>query len=82
MPYIKPEKRSEINIMIKRKPRDAGELCYVMYKIALEYLGKDYNFARFGEVAWALDRARRELEERYLQPYEEKKRRENGDVTA
>jgi hypothetical protein len=49
--------------------------------LCIEYLEEEgVTFATLGEACWALDSAKREIERRIVNPYEDKKLLLNGDV--
>ncbi len=78
MPYIKQERYHEAML----SPETAGELNY-----AITHLLKDYIYIRGGlsyqiinDCLGALEGAKLEFTRRIVNPYEDKKIKENGDV--
>lgn len=82
MPYIKQEYRKEL----EKHPlavQDAGELNYVITRIALAYWNGVYgkqNYQKINDIVGALEGAKLEFYRRIAAPYEDKKIAENGDV--
>jgi activator of 2-hydroxyglutaryl-CoA dehydratase len=78
MPYVKEWKRTAVN---HQHPMDTGELCYVFYETALVYIAqRGKNFESISAAIGMLERAAHEVERRVLDPYEDKKIKENGDI--
>lgn len=87
MPYIKKDKRTEMDTM-RRVPLNAGELNYKITRVINRYwqdfgeLGviqkKGYQAAN--DIVGALESAKLEFYRRHVAPYEDKKIKENGDV--
>ena len=88
MPYIKKEKRHEINLDIQELINTLEELGYekgdLNYSITLlvqfyiKHHGKSYN--TLSDVTGVLNDVKTEFERRVVAPYEDKKIKENGDV--
>jgi len=79
MPYIKKERREELDL--KFDPKTAGELNYVLTTQLLNYVflnGESYQ--SYNDALGALEGAKLELYRRQIAPYEDVKARENGDV--
>lgn len=83
MPYIKKEDRVEL-YKGQRVARNAGELNFVVTTICMKYLDghgcEELSYAKINEVVGALECAKLELYRRAAAPYEDEKRKENGDV--
>lgn len=80
MPYIKIERRIELNTR-RSMPEDAGELNYLFTTIANEYLTrKGVRYQHINDLIGALEGAKLELYRRVAVPYEDKKKEENRDV--
>jgi len=80
MPYIENERRDQLDVY-GDIPHDAGELTFVLQVHLREYL--EHNGLRYQQLAeclGALEGAKLDLIERVINPYEVKKREENGDV--
>jgi hypothetical protein len=78
MPYIKPERKSEL---VNEQANYSGELNYKITELAIEYLdhkGKSYD--TINEIMGAMECAKLEFYRRVAVPYEETKKEENGDV--
>ena len=92
MPYIRQEKRSEIEseldqLIIKLLESEsdvgiAGRLNYLISSITGAILNNDerVSYARINELIGALECAKLELYRRIAAPYEDDKSRLNGDV--
>ena len=79
MPYIKKQRRLEIDFM-RDIPQTAGELNYMFTFLADAYLQDGFNYQRINDVIGALEGAKFELYRRLAAPYEDIKIEENGDV--
>jgi hypothetical protein len=84
MPYIKKEARekfeNEINLLVENI-NEPGELNYVIYKILvglIKKLGMSYRIS--SSLITELECCKLEFYRRILAPYEDLKRKENGDV--
>ena len=80
MPYIKPEGRTALRRQ-EAFPKTAGELNFVITDAIDDWLlehGVSYDHINM--VVGALECAKLEFYARIARPYEEIKRRENGDV--
>jgi len=78
MPYIDEKKRS---LARDGKPKDAGELNYLITTTLLKYLeehGKNYQI--INEIMGALECAKTEFYRRIVVPYEDIKKEDNGDI--
>jgi len=80
MPYIKKEDRKIWEDMALALPKTAGELNYVLTKIALVYLPDVPRYNDYNEVIGVLECMKQEFYRRAVAPYEDKKIKENGDV--
>lgn len=84
MPYIKPEKREEIDKLIPKlgiEITDVGELNYTLTRIAAQYLiGKGLSYEQINAVSGVLQKVAAEFDMRVTRPYEELKIFQNGDV--
>jgi hypothetical protein len=82
MPYIDRQARERIAAL--GSPVTMGELTYVLFKTVKDYANRHgegtYVFQDLGEVVAALEQAKDEFQRTVIHPYEERKRRENGDV--
>lgn len=79
MPYIHKEFRKDIDD--GDIPVSVGELTYLFYSKALEYL--EYhakNFSTLSSIVAAFECAKLEFYRRHIAPYEDEKIQENGDV--
>jgi hypothetical protein len=82
MPYILSERRDDL-IHRGYDMESAGELNYILTRILIRYMeqrGKSYQ--TFNDIMGALDGAKMEFYRRVVAPYEDIKRKENGDVYA
>jgi hypothetical protein len=90
MPYVKENKRNEINkedydtgsiALFIEDIECAGDLNYTFTIIALDYLSrKGENYQHINDVIGALEGAKLEFYRRLVGPYEDTKIKENGDV--
>jgi len=81
MPYIKAEDREMLDVVLdKLHPGlSAGELAYIVYRLLLKAtLGG--SFVTFATMTGAVLAATREFNLRIVDPYENSKRADNGDV--
>ena len=86
MPYIKNEDRKKFKAVMfpflvsaELNRLTAGELNYLFTRIIDRQLD-GANYARYNEIIGALECCKLELYRRLLCPYEDKKKKENGDV--
>ena len=83
MPYIPTSLRKEVN---REGPWSPGELNYWITNELLEYLARrasldnGQGYAHYSEVVGVLECVKQEFIRRILNPYEDKKIKENGDV--
>jgi hypothetical protein len=81
MPYIRQEKRKVLDEKIRAISDEVstdGELNYVITKLLLGMDGDSYE--DFQNLIGTLECAKQEFYRRKIVPYEEKKRKENGEV--
>lgn len=79
MPYIDPAQREEI--LFERSAETPGELAFVLYSDIMDYIKPlDMSFLLLNEVVGVLENVKMEFVRRYVAPYEDHKREENGDV--
>jgi len=80
MPYIK-EYNKKLLLRQDKQEETAGELNYSITRLCLRYLenhGECYQ--TYNDIIGVLTCAKTELYLRKITPYENKKRKENGDV--
>lgn len=88
MPYITHELRDEIRpdlepllALVRCGITDVGVLNYILTMIANEYwLNNGQNYRAINNVIGAFECAKHEFTRRVVVPYEERKRKNNGDV--
>jgi hypothetical protein len=87
MPYIRREIRASYAEPLEKlggklayQGVPSGVLNYVITELVLWWLGKSPNYTRFNEAIGVLECAKLELYRRAVAPYEDQKRKENGDV--
>ncbi len=87
MPYIDQRQRAKWDEVLKEilksellHEASAGQLNYVITKLLLGWLGPQARYGDFNEAMGVLSCVGQELYRRKIVPYENKKRRENGDV--
>jgi hypothetical protein len=82
MPYIKPERREEIDelvhLMKVMKVKADGDLNYILYKYCKNHIKPSYNNLK--NFCGELRQCATEIERRILAPYEDSKIQKNGDV--
>lgn len=79
MPYIAQYKRDELNDGVP--PMNVGSLNYVLTKLILRYLrNRCLSYETCNEIVGVLDNVKDEFKRRVQYPYEDKKKKENGDV--
>ena len=84
MPYIKQDKRNELDVYnLKRLPEVPGELNYMISKLCHHYISsKGLSYTIINEVVGALECAKLELYRTLAADLEDKKRVENGPVSV
>lgn len=82
MPYIKPNRRKEMDKIVKLMYTSDvsadGDLNYILYKYCKYYVEISYNNLK--NYCGELRQCATEIERRILAPYEDKKKEESGDV--
>lgn len=81
MPYIKQERREQVQPKVDNYSTTSGELNFQITSLLLEYIkynGKQYQ--QINDVIGALEGAKLEFYRRFAAKYEDKKAEENGDV--
>ena len=82
MPYIKPEERHNMDIVVETMKRQNvepdGRLNYVLYKLCKDSVEPSYNNLK--NYCAELRQCATEIERRILAEYEDLKCSENGDV--
>jgi len=79
MPYIKADRRPELNQ--GECPKNAGELNYILTKEIDRYRREHGDsYAVFNDIMGAIEGAKLEFYRRKVVPYENIKITENGDV--
>lgn len=83
MPYIDKNKRHNIELLfgIDSLIFDPGELNYLITRFVDEFVKrKGEKYSVFNEVVGVLECCKLEYYRRMVAPYEEKKKKQNGDV--
>lgn len=82
MPYIPQKDRPRLrpDVTSASAAEDCGELNYQITTLIRNYLGEHYSYSLFNDVIGVLECAKLELYRRMISPYEDLKRKENGDV--
>lgn len=81
MPYVKQERRAQLDVMVKGLQhviRVDGDLNYVLFALAKRHLEPSYN--TYKNFIGELNETVAEIRRRILAPYEDQKIKENGDV--
>ena len=86
MPYITRDDKdkyepylSRLRSLINEKTKK-GELTYLVYTLGLEFFKDRKSYTNISTAISSLQDAAEELRRRHLNPYEDKKIEENGDV--
>lgn len=80
MPYVDKEARARLSNADNRA-RTPGELNYAITELVINYIElRPLNYATFNEVMGAMAAAQAEFYRRVITPYEDVKKKENGDV--
>lgn len=91
MPYTEQKDRkkfepalSELRKIIKKQIEQGkmtkGDLTYITYALGIEFFKKKPSYTTISTAISCLNDAAEELRRCHLNPYEEKKKKENGDV--
>ena len=88
MPYINtasrealsPELEPLIELIRNGGLWKAGDLNYIITRLAMAYMAQRQSYARYNDVIGALECAKLELYRRRIAPYEDGKIKINGDV--
>ena len=85
MPYVTESRRVVLDDMrlkdVGWECRNAGDLCYCIYKMMVTYLRKhERKFLVMAQAMSAAENAVREFYRREVAPYEDEKIKENGDI--
>jgi hypothetical protein len=87
MPYTKKEDREKYEPILgelRKKMREVetskGDLTYLVYCLGLEYFKDKESYTNMSSAISSLCDAAEEIRRVHLNPYEEKKIKENGDV--
>ncbi len=82
MPYIKKEKRAELESLYIHMCNDQlkadGDINYLLFRYCKEHIKPGYN--NYKNFCGELRQCATEIERRILAKYEEEKKDENGDV--
>lgn len=81
MPYIKDVNRRCDLARGVAVPRDTGELSYTLATVIDDYIAhRGRDFDRLNGVVGVLNTLEAEFQRRFVDPYEDEKRTENGEV--
>ena len=82
MPYIPFEQRQEVrqNFVDGHGIQEPGELAYIISDALSQFVGGQFSYARLATALGAVESAVAEFNRRVIQPYEDGKLAENGDV--
>ena len=84
MPYILEERRKLFDESLKNcadKCESAGDLCYCFYKIICYFIKRNgLSFDNWTKCVSALESTKLEFYRAYMEDYEDKKIRDNGDI--
>lgn len=81
MPYIRPSAREKFAeaLELMPAPENAGELNYLFSVLARQYVQDLSSYQAINDVMGAFSGAQAEFYRRFAVPYEDMKRRDNGD---
>ena len=88
MPYVDQEARDFWDPKIEKLLNaignftHPGELVYVIYRMCLRAVGPEPTFQRLNEIKGLLESAKDEFTRRKIDPHEDRKIEENGDVVG
>lgn len=82
MPYIKPERRKDSKVKISFTMENPGELNYTIHQVIAGYLlnRPQINYEALSSVIGVLEDVKHEVQRRLMDPLENKKCKDNGDV--
>lgn len=84
MPFIEKSKRYEADLVVDQlhygPTKPDGTLNYILYKFFKETVGKDMSYNKCKNFLGELQETIEQIRHDFLIPYEESKRKENGDV--
>lgn len=82
MPYVKQERRKELDkivkLMIKQDIKADGDLNYILFKYCKASKPPSYN--NFKNYIGELNECVAEIRRKFLAPYEDEKEKENGPI--
>jgi len=82
MPYIEPKRRKKmdliVNLMMELNVLADGDLNYVLYAFCKRAVVPSYHNYKY--YCSELDQCITEIKRRLIGPYEDKKKKQNGDV--
>jgi hypothetical protein len=82
MPYVKQERRTELDFVVEAMARADvkadGDLNYILFKYCKYFVKPSYN--NFKNFCGEIHQAATEIERRLLAPYEDLKEKENGPI--
>ena len=86
MPYIKQDRREDLDkalytLLCELGECSPGDCAYVFTRIMQQIMGiKGKSYQTFAIITGIIDTVRHEFLRRVVNPYENKKKRQNGDV--
>ena len=84
MPYIKKHRKLGIEQQLEQVGPSLevkGELTYAIFKLGIEYMKYHAeNYQNLSDCISAMNDSAAEFRRRFLNPYEDKKIKENGDI--
>ena len=82
MPFIPFEQRDEVRrrFRLGLGINEPGELSFLIAEAIDSFVGSQYNFERLAAALGAADSALSEFRRRVVEPYEDRKHAENGEV--
>lgn len=81
MPYITRQERDNVVVDVAQQSFTVGQLNYIITLACKKYLKrKGENYTHHNDILGALEAVKQEWYRRYTAKYENKKRKENGDI--
>jgi hypothetical protein len=78
MPYIRKDERE-----LRQGAQTPGELAYVLYAIVLDWTHSiGFTYSTAATAIGVLETVKAEFQRQCLNPYEDRKKADNGDVTV
>lgn len=85
MPYIRPQRRQDLDTAITTVENElpdcnTGDFTYIIYRLMSAMVQNSPSYAKYSGIIGAIECAKAEFYRRKIAPYEDTKIIENGDV--